>query len=248
MLIFVKTAMNPIEMSEKDAVEYFSKLLNQEINSNSILKLSSAQKARAFVWLTKYKLNTEILSYKLGFKIEDIYKSLNIIDDNIISDKKIKTNAINTIGIDIQNIDEMFPDGFPIDPKLDIDLQNIFTIKELSYAQAQPLPQQTLAGIFAAKEAIKKCNNNYNNLKEIEVIPNIYGVPEFIDFHISISHSRDYAVAVAISKNINTKEHKKNELQNENILNNNVSNEIKKIKILINIIILLIALLIFTRF
>ena len=87
------------------------------------------------------------------------------------------------------------------------NIRNLFTHYELSYAQAKPKQSQSLAGIFAAKEAVVKAYSLklYDILrKNIEIIHINGKIVAFykqraLDADISISHDGDYAVAACIS-------------------------------------------------
>ena len=70
---------------------------------------------------------------------------------------------------------------------------------------------QTLTGLFAAKEAILKCSIQEISLTDLEILPDITGRPNIEGYTVSISHSLDYAVAIAIhnfamNKNAEVKE------------------------------------------
>ena len=99
------------------------------------------------------------------------------------------------IGIDIVNI-KKFKDKSHIN--------EIFTQNEISYANSKKIPSQTLAGIFAAKEALVKAyslNLSYIVAKRIEIkhegnILKAYLDGRFLTKSISISHDCDYAVAI----------------------------------------------------
>jgi holo-[acyl-carrier protein] synthase len=92
----------------------------------------------------------------------------------------------------------------------------VFTSEEVSYAFKKATPFQSLAGFFAAKEAYYKALGGYPgfSFKEIEVIKkhgrpflrckgraleelNSKGIKEVF---VSISHERDFAVAVVMLK------------------------------------------------
>jgi holo-[acyl-carrier protein] synthase len=107
-------------------------------------------------------------------------------------------------GIDIIEVDriqkavERWGDGF---------LKHVFTPPEIEYAQKFKFPYRLYAGRFAAKEAIFKAMGNPDlSWQDITIINDTRGKPvcyyNNIDFKdrllISISHSRDYAVASAI--------------------------------------------------
>jgi len=185
---------------------YFSKLLNSSIDENTILKLSSGQRARAHAWLKANNFNLDGINFNGGFTIANLMSGLQSYPQPQTQQEAISTNsdaapsALNTlIGIDIQSISELFPDGMPSDPKSDPELLAIFTFKELSYAQTKLNPIQTLTGLFAAKEAILKCSKAEISLAEVEILPGLSGGPYVEGYSISISHSQDYAVAIAIS-------------------------------------------------
>ena len=96
-------------------------------------------------------------------------------------------------------------------------LEKVFTVKEIEYFESKGFRAETIAGNFAAKEAISKSIGtgirNFN-LKDIEVLRNELGKPIVktynnfnqicIDYNISeikvsISHCKDYAIANAIA-------------------------------------------------
>lgn len=93
-------------------------------------------------------------------------------------------------------------------------LRKIFTQREIDYCISKKNIYQHLAGKFAAKEAISKAistgwGGNFR-WKDVEILNDANGKPKIILhnqlkecynsylFHISISHSFNYAVALAI--------------------------------------------------
>ena len=102
-----------------------------------------------------------------------------------------------SIGIDIEQIsslpktNDFRNEGFYIDN---------FSEKEIAYCILQPNVYSSFAGLFAAKEAILKANNQYQNIKfrDIVITHNAQGKPEFNGVTISISHTEETAVAVAV--------------------------------------------------
>ncbi|KAJ1916305.1 fatty acid synthase alpha subunit Lsd1, partial [Mycoemilia scoparia] len=107
-------------------------------------------------------------------------------------------------------------------------IERNFTPAEIEYCSRQPDPQSSFAGKWCAKEAVVKAVSSLNiqsekvwtkgaaaPLNEIEVISGPSGAPEITfygdakaavskagaqDVKVSISHSGNYAVAVAIAK------------------------------------------------
>jgi len=109
------------------------------------------------------------------------------------------------IGTDIENI-ERFKNLFVNKNKI---LKKMFNESEWDYAVSKANPAQTLTGIWCAKEAVLKAlHPNYQIfIRDITVKHKITGQP-YVELncdeinseiiHISISHSKDYATAVAL--------------------------------------------------
>ena len=188
----------------QDVAGYLSKLLNKPIIEDIDIVLSSAQRARFHGWLTQNLINfdEEVLVNK--FKITNLVKigaPTSVSAKSQISSESMATGKIGAgiFGIDIQKIDELFPDGLPNDPKSDGGLKTIFSLNELSYAQAKINPLQTLTGIYCAKEAIQKASLNKLDLVDIKIEYSENGMPINSDYFVSISHSAEYAIAIAVS-------------------------------------------------
>lgn len=87
-------------------------------------------------------------------------------------------------------------------------LHHVFTDDEIAYARKQRFPQQHYAGRFAAKEAVLKAfgDNAHISWKDIKIVNQESGRPICIfcdkdckeTILISISHTKNYAVASAI--------------------------------------------------
>lgn len=94
----------------------------------------------------------------------------------------------------------------------------IYTVKEQQYYTENRKHVETLAGFFAAKEAVSKAlGTGFRsfNMRDIEIVPNDLGKPEVYlygnakqlsdemgirQIQISISHSKAYATAFAIAE------------------------------------------------
>lgn len=108
------------------------------------------------------------------------------------------------IGIDIISIHK-------IKGKSDNFLKKVFSRYELSYAFKKENPFQTLAGIYALKEAVIKAYNldlSYIKSLRIEVkhksyTPFILIDGNIVDAEVSISHDSDIAVAICINNEVN---------------------------------------------
>jgi phosphopantetheine--protein transferase-like protein len=75
-----------------------------------------------------------------------------------------------------------------------------FSQSEIAYCILQPAPYASFAGLFAVKEAIVKANNSNRNkpFNTIVINHDAQGKPMFPDFYISLSHTGNMAVAVAL--------------------------------------------------
>lgn len=85
---------------------------------------------------------------------------------------------------------------------------SVFTKSEMTYCAKYSDPYPHLAGIFAAKESIIKCLDKPTKMIDIEIIHGEYGKPSAvihrkrkntISARISISHTKSFAIAVAIT-------------------------------------------------
>lgn len=108
------------------------------------------------------------------------------------------------IGIDIVEVERIKKMYERIDEKID----RIFTEKEIEYAFKHMNKFQILAGRFAAKEAYKKSVTTNINFNQIEILNDECGKPFYIvdgeiikSIDLSISHEKNYAVAVTINFN-----------------------------------------------
>jgi len=117
------------------------------------------------------------------------------------------------IGIDIIEI-KRIKDAIEKNPRF---LEKIFTENEIKYFKSNGFKYESIAGNFAAKEAISKAIGTgirKFNFKDIEVLRNELGKPivktynnlnhiciayNVIEIKVSISHCKDYAVANAIT-------------------------------------------------
>jgi len=122
--------------------------------------------------------------------------NIKIQEKVIPSIEEKNTSNNNSIGIDIEDVVNFKETS---DYREDNFYKQNFTDKEIAYCLLQPDILQSFAGKFAAKEAIVKADNYYKKISfnQIEILNDLEGKPIFQDFQISISHTKETAVAVA---------------------------------------------------
>lgn len=121
--------------------------------------------------------------------------------------------SVFDIGIDIIEINRV-KEAIQNNPRF---LSKMFTENEINYFKSNGFRYESIAGNFAAKEAISKAiGTGIRNFKfkDIEVLRNELGKPivktynnltdicikyNVIEIKVSISHCKDYAVANAIT-------------------------------------------------
>jgi holo-[acyl-carrier-protein] synthase len=116
--------------------------------------------------------------------------------------------------VDISRIERI------LESKKEDFFQKVFTLEEVEYIKSKGESSQTVSGIFASKEAVSKvlgCGIGKVSWKDIEILHddknkpyvNLLGNGKIVSYekgvyniHISLTHERDYAVAVAIGEGI----------------------------------------------
>jgi holo-[acyl-carrier protein] synthase len=111
---------------------------------------------------------------------------------------------VKGIGIDMIEVDRIKKTAEK-NPKF---LERIFTSHEVSYCLKKRNKYQHLAARFAAKEAFFKAIGRRINWKDVELINAPSGKPQlkikskerfsFVEADVSISHLKEYAVAMVI--------------------------------------------------
>lgn len=224
---FKNTKMQNTDL--KNIISTFIKQPVDSINENTVIDKTVVQGS-----ILIHRMYAEIAD--LGFTIDNYsnirtFGELLKITDNSneiinILDTVQPTNTFfidsnNTpIGIDIEKVSNFKEVS---DYREDNFYKQNFTASEIAYCTLQPNVLQSFAGKFAAKEAIVKADNNYKKIpyNKIEIENNTDGKPSFREFSISISHTDNIAVAVAIKNNNNVSEIGENSV---GIINNSNSN------------------------
>ena len=180
----------------------FNLILGHESSTVDLDKLSSAQRARFISWLRENNLALPQVNEKNQSSSVEVAQVTN----------DVVALGTNTLGIDIQFVSELLPME-TIDLKSDPEILRIFTRHEIAYAETKPYPKRTLAGIFAAKEAIIKAGFSGiigKDLTNLEISHEDDGKPYFSGYSLSISHSNEYAISIASQNKISTEEHNLN--------------------------------------
>lgn len=191
-------------------VSQYTGIPEQELNDNSCIsrkavansivlhRMYAALASEGFAIEGYQTINTfgELLS-----KIDRKYDAENTPLSGTINftHQSLSANADSTqIGIDMEEIAQM-----PVVP--DFREEEFYTMnfapQEIAYCILQPNPYASFAGLFAAKEAIVKAGNHYRDIPFnkilIDHLPE--GQPVFKNYTISISHTDQIAIAVAVN-------------------------------------------------
>jgi len=116
--------------------------------------------------------------------------------------------SIRGVGIDIEAVGRFRKKSYKNNPSF---YKKIFTAGEIKYCLSKADPSQHFAARFAAKEAVvKTINRRKIDLKKIEIVNDKNGKPgiklsvtsyQLPVFLVSLSHTKDYAIAICLKKN-----------------------------------------------
>lgn len=192
----------------KQIVADFTKIPADHIHSETVIDRSVVANSILLhrMYANLAKEGVEINNYQQIKTYGDLLNKISVnnkpeesLSGNIIyrSDKLPSSDQLFDIGIDIEEIFRM--------PKVndfreDEFYKMNFTAREISYCGLQPDQYASFTGLFAVKEAIVKADNYYKNIPFhkifIDHLPD--GKPVFKGFSISISHTENLAIAVAV--------------------------------------------------
>ena len=108
-----------------------------------------------------------------------------------------------SIGIDIENIS-----NFENLKKYDDQFyKNNFSLNEINYCKTRIDPKRSFTALFSLKESIIKADNSFKNIpfNQIEILHSRNGKPSFSGFSLSISHTDNLVITIAIRYNIQKK-------------------------------------------
>lgn len=185
--------------------DIYNKLSGGKIVSNDNYIISSSH----FNSISKDRFISEL--NKLGIKWDgnDIIFSDLTISNSItnnsnnlnINEKSIITDLSSCqVGVDIQEITEL-PDTN--DFWEDDFYKSKFTSSEIAYCVTRNNPKQSFSGLYSCKEALIKSNNNLI-WENINISHDENGKPIFESYNISIAHSGQYSIAIALRVEIDS--------------------------------------------
>jgi phosphopantetheine--protein transferase-like protein len=177
----------------QEALDLYRKLAGNDTEGTVDLNsLSSAKRARFIAFCRQQGID---LSHPLQLASKPASPSFT-------SNDNVSPPSFCSVGIDLIFVKELFPEA-PQDLKSDKGISEIFSLREVAYAETKTDPLETLAGIFALKEAVVKTGQVPEtlsaNFKELEVLHDEKGIPSMNGFAVSISHCNGLAAAMAIS-------------------------------------------------
>lgn len=195
----------------KNIISLYIKIPADQINTNTIIDrtavTSSIMLHRMYAHLANE--NFAVADY---WDIKDfggLQKRINVRQDSTatpdISSGKLTVipaaaseDKQFAIGIDIEQISNM---PLVADYREDEFYTMNFAPAEIAYCILQSNSAASFAGLFAAKEAIIKANNFFLNkpFHSIQIVHLPNGKPVHPGFKLSISHTNDMAIAVAIA-------------------------------------------------
>ncbi|MCP4351401.1 MAG: 4'-phosphopantetheinyl transferase superfamily protein [Desulfobacterales bacterium] len=195
----------------KDIVAPFLKVESSEITEETIIDKTAI---RMSILLRRMYATLAKEGFKISSpnNIRTFGELLNVLDFNE-TEPPGKINEIKPavgswqpatsflVGIDTEDIKNMpEPDDF----REDAFYKQNYSQNEIAYCILQNNPLASFAGKFSAKEAIVKADTSYRDtpFSKIEILNDSDGRPYFNDFVISISHTENHAVAVAIKPSL----------------------------------------------
>ncbi len=155
------------------------------------------------------RFKAELLKAGIKWNGEDVqYKNLvgggapiiSVAKTNGVSQPVAKNNAPAkgfSVGIDIQRLGEL-PESS--DYWEDTFYKTKFKAEEIAYCVKKESPRESFAGLYAAKEALVKCDNSLD-WDNILISYDENGKPGYSNYFISLSHTGDTAVAIALQNN-----------------------------------------------
>ncbi|THU41502.1 4'-phosphopantetheinyl transferase superfamily protein [Niastella caeni] len=199
-----------MEEKIKDLIAAFLRVPAEQISYNTVIDRTAVSSS-----ITLHRMYAKLAEE--GFIVADYWniKTFSTLVERIngnghatssvIQDVVVNTNAIPVhrhavapaVGIDIEEVTAMPRTN---DFREDEFYKMNFSPGEIAYCILQPSPYASFAGLFAAKEAIVKADNVNRSrpFNTIVINHDPEGKPTYPGYDISVSHTNDLAIAVAI--------------------------------------------------
>jgi len=196
-----------MEEKVKEIIAPFLKIPIDQFNHNTPIDRSAIGNS-----ILLHRMYAKVI--EAGFKVNDYWqiknfgellKNINgitVVDNHlsVSSAHPVESveNSFVNIGIDLEESSNL---PRVSDFREDTFYQDNFTSEEIAYCSLQSDPYASFTGLFAAKEAIVKANNSFLNkpFNVIQIKHTLSGKPSHDNFHLSISHTSNHAIAIAIS-------------------------------------------------
>jgi len=198
---------------EAKLLAFLERLLGEPVTMTDTITVSSTQRARIVAWLNDNSIPASFSQFKSNLvRVSDLLTGAAFAEDQQAELRAPKpmaaassyaasvgTTAMLGIGIDIQARSSM-PEAE--DYRTDRFYCANFSPRELAHCIQHGDPVMSLAGIWAAKEAIVKAGaglrDKADGLAGVEIGHAPDGSPQYPNCLISISHDQGMAVAVCV--------------------------------------------------
>ena len=202
---------------EARLIAFLERLLGEPVDPAGQIAVSSTQRAQIVSWLQSNGVAADFNRFKANLmSVADILAGGPAAADGLAAPAPATTRTIPPLrpvtpvatgggvapiglGIDLQALTSM-PESS--DYRADPFYTRNFTARELAHCIQQGNPRESLAGIWAAKEAVIKAGAavtaKVGELGSIEITHTAEGAPGFPGCLISISHEAGMAAAVCV--------------------------------------------------
>jgi phosphopantetheine--protein transferase-like protein len=192
-----------VDTRPSSVADYFARLAGCDVTPETSLQLGSAKIGAAESWLRRQAIvyNRPVLAsgrFTLAqlLAIAEVEGASSAATEPPPPQANPRTDG-PAVGIDIEARSSLpDTDDFRTHPFY----ADNFTARELAHCLERPDPKESLCGLWAAKEAIRKLHGApgiATSLKAIEIVYDRSGQPSFSGVGLSISHAGEFAVAVA---------------------------------------------------
>lgn len=199
---------------EAKLLAFLERLLGEPVAATDTITVSSTQRARIVAWLNDHSIHASFSRLKSNLiRVPELLSGAAFAEEQDAQPSApqpaaapaptravpLAGSAVLGIGIDIQARSSM-PEA--ADYRTDRFYSANFSPRELAHCIQQGDPLMSLAGTWAAKEAIVKAGagarEKADGLAGVEIVRAADGSPQYPNCLISISHDHGVAVAVCV--------------------------------------------------